>query len=375
MSDPSIKTNEDNMTDKKFAELQIEEIDGKKVFVATDETVDREGEVLAIDGWQLENFKRNPILLWSHNPFEPLIGLAENIRFRTLGGKKKMTFEPVFHRMNEMSRLVADLVDKGWMKTVSVGFRPYEKQGNKFTKQELLEISFVNIPANPEATHLAFSKGYGKETVKSIFGDDVKEEEVESKTVIPFADTVKSEKDADWQGQDEVASAEISDLKAMCAWYDSEKPDTKASYKLPHHKSDADHTVVWRGVIAAMANLLGARGGVDIPETDRKAVYDHLAKHYEQFGETPPEFRAYTVSELKQVFPNQVIDYEGEIKSLNEEINQLEKSRIEAHPSVEQGPVPVKGRQQASKDNRFAVKRYLQIASKATSRALELSKK
>jgi len=29
---------------------------------------------------------------------------------------------------------------------------------------------------------------------------------------------------------------------------------------------------------------------VDIPEEDRKAVYNHLAKHYEEFDKTPPDY-------------------------------------------------------------------------------------
>jgi len=30
---------------------------------------------------------------------------------------------------------------------------------------------------------------------------------------------------------------------------------------------------------------------VDIPDEDRAAVYKHLAKHYEQFGKVPPDFK------------------------------------------------------------------------------------
>ena len=33
--------------------------------------------------------------------------------------------------------------------------------------------------------------------------------------------------------------------------------------------------------------LAGGRGGVDIPEKDKRAVWRHLARHYEQFDEAP----------------------------------------------------------------------------------------
>jgi hypothetical protein len=33
----------------------------------------------------------------------------------------------------------------------------------------------------------------------------------------------------------------------------------------------------------------GGRGGVDIPDKDRQAVWRHLARHYEQLNEEPPD--------------------------------------------------------------------------------------
>jgi uncharacterized protein len=154
------------------AEKILDEETGQeiKVFVVSDETVDREGEIISIDGWNLDNFKRNPVMLWSHNPFEAPIGKWENIRFRTVNGKKKLTMEPNFHKKSDMSKLISDLVELGYPpQTTSVGFRPYERNGNKYTKQELLEVSFVNIPANPEATQLALSRGYAEAVVSKLF--------------------------------------------------------------------------------------------------------------------------------------------------------------------------------------------------------------
>ena len=82
------------------------------------------------------------------------------------------------------------------------------------------------------------------------------------------------------------------------AWHDPEDdpdhdpPRERNAYKLPHHEIvDGRLRVVWRGVVAAMTVVNGARGGVDIPEEDLEAVYRHLAEHYEQFDEEPPPFR------------------------------------------------------------------------------------
>jgi hypothetical protein len=77
------------------------------------------------------------------------------------------------------------------------------------------------------------------------------------------------------------------------AWYDDadgDPPEKKTAYKLPHHELiDGELKVVWRGATHAMNVLAGGRGGVDIPSRDRRAVWRHLARHYQQFGEEPPE--------------------------------------------------------------------------------------
>lgn len=119
------------------------------------------------------------------------------------------------------------------------------------------------------------------------------QEEIETKGAIGYADHGTAPESEAWDAAGEMAKAtEPADWKAMCAWYDSSKPDDKGSYKLPHHQGDGEHKAVWRGVAAAMAALLGARGGVDIPEGDRKGVYNHLKKHYAEFDKEAPEFKA-----------------------------------------------------------------------------------
>jgi hypothetical protein len=39
-----------------------------------------------------------------------------------------------------------------------------------------------------------------------------------------------------------------------------------------------------------MADVNGARGGADVGAS-KEAVYRHLAKHYQDFGEEPPELK------------------------------------------------------------------------------------
>lgn len=125
---------------------------------------------------------------------------------------------------------------------------------------------------------------------------------IEGKGVIPYrihGDGPMADEATEWDGPGEVAAATVDDLKIMCAWVNSENAENKGGYKLPHHKAAGEHPVVWRGVAAAMMALLGGRGGVDIPEGDRRGVYNHLARHYKQFDKPAPEFKIFDPAELK----------------------------------------------------------------------------
>lgn len=284
---------------KAYAETVEENGVLTKVFIASTDVVDRMGESVSVDGWQLDDYKKNPVILWSHNNQEPAIGKATKIGYKTLSdGRKALVYTPVFHKKTQLSQAVSDLIDDGTLNATSVGFMPLEKDGNTFTKQELLELSIVNVPANQEALSLGLAtKGFDPKRIKELLEEpkepeSPKEEiETEQKGVIPYHKYPDSPADDAWDGPAEVGQASVDDLKKMCTWFDSDNADVKGSYKLPHHTVSGYRTVL-SGVYAAMGALMGARGGVNIPEADRKGVYNHLARHYAEFGVTPPEFKS-----------------------------------------------------------------------------------
>lgn len=114
---------------------------------------------------------------------------------------------------------------------------------------------------------------------------------MKTRKAIPYKDLGMAGEDSPWNGPKEIAAAEVEDLRVMAAWVDPEDKDNKSGYKLPHHRN-SDKKAVWRGVKAAMGALLGARGGVDIPSADRRSVYNHLSKHYDEFEKDAPSFRS-----------------------------------------------------------------------------------
>jgi hypothetical protein len=76
-------------------------------------------------------------------------------------------------------------------------------------------------------------------------------------------------------------------------WYDPENTEVKSGYKLPIARMYGNELkVVFSGVSSAMAALNGARGGVDIPDSERQKVYEHISKYYDKFDKQPPELQS-----------------------------------------------------------------------------------
>lgn len=103
---------------------------------------------------------------------------------------------------------------------------------------------------------------------------------------LTFISTRALDRMATWNAGVEVRSARTETaLRRMHAWIDpSADPIVKSAYHFPHHRANGE--VVWQGVVEAMATLLAGGG---IPESDQNAVWEHLARHYEQYGEVAPK--------------------------------------------------------------------------------------
>lgn len=261
--------------------------------IATTESVDRQGESILLKGWDIKNYMNNPVILWGHDYWSLPIGKATEVNIEG----DKMVIKGIF-ASTEFAQEVRKLYDEGIVKTVSVGFIPLEKQGNVITKAELLELSFVPVPANPDA--LSLQK---MQKVEAMLKTAVEPHETPMADKATEWDAGKAIQNLETWAKGDAEDIDFSKFEEGFAWYDEANEDKVGSYKLPHHDiMDGELKVVWRGVVAAMGALLGARGGVDIPEADMQGVYDHLAKHYAQFEETPPELKSYTQYELDTMF-------------------------------------------------------------------------
>lgn len=277
-------------------------------------------------------------MLWNHNHNEP-IGKLSHIEEESKG----LFIQGVLTRAVQKADEVYHLVKERVIQALSFGYSIIEEEYDKETdtrylkELDLWEVSPVTFPAKVSAlitnlkseidaattvrdieSILKMNGLSGKESKMIIskiksFNNDIRAKNylsdmlielrkynigMESKKVIPFRSFSLST--SSWDGPGEVKKAGVDNLKIMCTWYDSSNSGVKASYKLPHHKATG-YATVWKGVTAAMAALLGARGGVQIPTSDRKGVYNHLSKHYAEFEKEPPKFKEYSEEALKKI--------------------------------------------------------------------------
>jgi HK97 family phage major capsid protein/HK97 family phage prohead protease len=268
-----------NIIQKQIVELKaIDEEKRTITAVASTETPDRFGDVVKSNGWELDNFKKNPTIVWGHDYKQLPIAKATDIAVRN----NQLIFTAEFPEegLNPQADTIFKYFKNGFLKAFSVGFIPLEYERNEFggttfLKQELLEISAVVVPANQEALAMAV------------------------KAVVPYQDLPLADMEREWDAGEAVKrvknwattndEVDFAKYRRAFLWYDSENPELLGSYKLPiADVIDGSLKAVPRAIFAAAAAIQGARGGVDIPDADKERIRNVLSKYYEKMDRTPP---------------------------------------------------------------------------------------
>lgn len=139
-----------------------------------------------------------------------------------------------------------------------------------------------------------------------------------------------------WDGPGVVSAipddASPSDLRTVYAWVDNDgDPEAKSSYKFPHHHGVGGPANM-RACMAAIAALNGARGGSDIPDGEKQAVYEHLAAHMRDGDREPPELRTAPGGALK--FHDELIEGLAGLSGLVDSASRVVALRAEKGKSL-----------------------------------------
>ena len=122
--------------------------------------LDRFGERVDPAGWEFKRYLLNPVVEWAHRYDIPAIGKIEGLAVDADGLHGVVCFND--KAFDPFGWSIGERVKAGVIRAGSVGFRVLEieipsKEDSKdgtfliFRKQELLEFSICNVPANPFA--------------------------------------------------------------------------------------------------------------------------------------------------------------------------------------------------------------------------------
>lgn len=135
-------------------------------FTISTGAVDRDQDCINVRGWQLRHYLKNPVVLWSHRADELPIGKVIDI-----GNDDSRLFASVeflpggYGAASDLADCTYRMAGDGYLNATSVGFRPIKFDftddqergadswfpGIDFHEQELVELSLVSVPSNPEA--------------------------------------------------------------------------------------------------------------------------------------------------------------------------------------------------------------------------------
>jgi len=122
--------------------------------------LDRFGERVDPNGWDFSQYQKNPVVEWAHRYDIPAIGKMEGLKIDDNGLHGIVIFNS--KDFDPFGWSIGERVKSGVIRAGSVGFRVMEieipdrktqEDGTAliFRKQELLEFSICNVPANPFA--------------------------------------------------------------------------------------------------------------------------------------------------------------------------------------------------------------------------------
>ena len=136
------------------------DLDNRRVTVVVSTgDIARDGAIIQQDGWNLGNYERNPVVLWGHDDHS--LPIARTISTTTGANELIQVHEFASH---PRAQEVFDAVNGGFVNATSVRWTPGETEVRTISEgknkrqvlvytrgHELLEVSYVPIPADPGA--------------------------------------------------------------------------------------------------------------------------------------------------------------------------------------------------------------------------------
>ncbi len=283
----------------------------------TDSSEDRDGDTIDASGWDFSTFmgdasKRqgaNPVVLWSHNAHlgeaRPAVGQVSEIYQKDGMWVAKILFDD----LDDFAMQLYNKYKRGFLRASSVGFLPQEYtyrtdenghfKGIDFRRQQLLELSLVNVPAHPKALSIAAgNKGFkdGRDILVEKFLEEQK---------------------------DEWTTAYINDLPngafaAVEPAYKNGDTDNKNARHLPHHDKNGDIDMPHlRNAMARMNQIQPVTDSISTEDL-RAMARKNLAVHEDMMGS---EEDSMDITQMKELLEEMLkpIEEKLEVKQVKED--------------------------------------------------------
>ncbi len=145
---------EKKTSNKAFFNAEVKQVDSVIEVTLSKQIRDRDGEVVEIKGGDLNNFMKNPIMLWGHRmvngDVEDVMGHWENLRKTS----DSIVANPSFAE-HPKAQYLKRMVEDGHIRSVSIGYMVnddgYDFESKSVKNWEMLEASWVTVPSNVEA--------------------------------------------------------------------------------------------------------------------------------------------------------------------------------------------------------------------------------
>ncbi len=241
-----------------------------------DIVVDRDNEVVLPKAYNLDNYMKNPVILYQHNKTLP-IGKAISVDVRPEG----LYIEAEIHRQLDEKAFYG--VKSGVVSTFSIGFLVKDVEFIEdvalFTDVELLEVSAVSVPSSQESIFSILTDAPCQSGV-CLLGNKA----VSKETIVRHNKSLKTKEWSSINKLDLKESLKDKDENIIKDAYLVVKDvNNSETWKFPHHDFIEGVLVTNIGGIKSAFSALKSIKDDDILSRDEKLVAaKHLKSHFEE---------------------------------------------------------------------------------------------
>ena len=196
-------------------------------FIASTDAVDSYGERILQTGWDMTRFLAHPVIPFGHDYWSLPVG--KSIRTEVVNGNLETDIQIAPAEANPLAENVWQCLLAGVPLGVSVGFYPLEwhyetlqdgSQMRIYDKCELIEISVVTVPSNPEALQKAITEGIRSKKAEKRAAATASLELLTRLFTTKTAEPVEPEDENDCEDDDEEDKPQTGDASQESAEHD-----------------------------------------------------------------------------------------------------------------------------------------------------------